>query len=89
MKTFDNLADMDLKTFVVRQFVGSNPFDMTEAEYEIRAEGYSKEAIGDSELIYSFFIGEDEIASVFSPHYVCDKRPVSYTHLTLPTTPYV
>ena len=74
MKTFDNLADMDLKTFVVRQLIGGNPFEMMEVEYEIRAERYKKEAIGDSDLIYSFFIGEDEVGSVFSPHYVCDKR---------------
>jgi hypothetical protein len=38
-----------------------------------------------------FKIGRGKIIDMkaFAPGIGVDKRPVSYTHLTLPTTPYV
>ena len=78
MKTFQNLNELNLTTFIVRQFLSSTDVDgrkiPEEVEYRIRAEKFVHIFVGENDLLYGFYIGEDLVASVFSPHYVCDIR---------------
>ena len=43
----------------------------------------------DSEILLSNSIKRDKKHIILNPKEILNSKPVSYTHLTLPTTPYV
>jgi len=58
-----------LKAWIVRVFTG-----VEEVEYEIYADRFfAKKLRKTPELMYVFLVGEEEVAHIFSPHYVCEK----------------
>lgn len=75
MKTFESIEQLQLAVFIVRHHTIHDGM-LQEQEYHIRAERYFIEPVGNKngDLMFHFVIGEETVASVFSPHYVCDKR---------------
>ena len=58
-----------MKAWIVRQF-----FMDEEREYEIYADAFHILRLKKTpELMYVFTVGEENVAHIFSPHYVCEK----------------